>query len=104
MGRYTILLGQHITGGQLGFRDVLPLLQADSGWEQHWDEDSQTPYLSKGSREIWYDDAESLRMKARLAGSLGVVQLGMWTANAVDYGESGAAASLWDAMSLHEQV
>lgn len=62
----------------VAFREIPPLL-AD-GWTRHWDEDTETPWLSKpGVRElITYDDEESAALKGRWAAENGYAGLFVW--------------------------
>lgn len=102
---YQTIGTKHITGDEVAQRDFAKFLRNGSEWTKEWDDDSQTPFIRKGNRligqELWYDDPRSLLLKAHLAGSMGVGQLGMWEANSVDYiGDPKLAQSYWDALML----
>lgn len=36
--------------------------------------------------QLWYDDIESLSLKYRLVAEKGLLGVGVWTANMLDYG------------------
>ena len=70
---------------------------------RQWDTASSTPYFdfvnaTEGRRHrVWYDDAESLRLKSSLASRLGLRGTGMWIADSLAYSDSAASQAMWAA-------
>ena len=59
--------------------------------------------------ELWYDDLRSLSAKYSLVASFGLLGVGVWTANMLDYGPSPfnnselvpqATHDMWTAISM----
>ena len=66
-----------------------------------WDEEAKTPYVNyvdqdTGSkRQIYYDNKESLKLKAGLVSSNTLLGVGVWA-----LGYEGGYADLWEAVKL----
>lgn len=50
-----------------------------SGWERGWDGCSSTPFLKKADMVIFYDDTESIDLKAAYAAQAGIAGVSLWT-------------------------
>jgi len=67
---------------------------------RRWDTSAKSPwfaYLDDKNQvhQLWYDDAESLTLKCRLAKSLGLRGVGMWEADALDYSNRSQVGEIW---------
>lgn len=78
----------------------------------HWDKESLTPWYNikddKGQiRQMRYDDERSLSYKYMYAVSSGLLGVGMWTANFLDYSDSPSAVDqqqiMWDLLPSIER-
>ena len=75
-----------INEGQIDYKDVLGAFDAGIVTKRvkdadalSWKIDCSQPCLKgKGGRTVWYDDAETLAPKFRLAGEHGLRGVGMW--------------------------
>jgi chitinase len=76
--------GQTLTGMGSNYYDLLDYQKA--GFERHWDEDAQAPWLYSPSRKIFfsYDDPQSLALKAGYAREHGLGGVMFWEISADD--------------------
>jgi len=72
----------------LGLWDATPLYSAImqktggggvDGWQYHWDENAQVPYLTKGKYFLSYDNERSIREKAQYINQKGLAGVIIWT-------------------------
>lgn len=72
-----------------------------------WDEEQQAPYFNykdqKGQiHQVWYDDPQSICLKADSVRSKGLRGIGMWNGNILDYGDEPVAKQqtemMWNAL------
>eukprot|EP01052_Picozoa_sp_SAG31_P022841 SAG31_NODE_1840_length_7122_cov_2.822156_4_plen_1100_part_00 len=90
---------------QLQYRHVLPLLNKSvNGWQ--FDQRSVSVYFdylndTGHRRQVWFDDASTLGIKARWAKAQQFRGISMWTVDSIDYDDpNGGAAELWGALKL----
>lgn len=55
------------------------LYDGSGGWTKYWDDCSDTPFLSDGSRVVTYDDTSSIFDKGAFVGKAGVGGISMWS-------------------------
>jgi len=92
-------------GAQRPYADVRTLLKFNSTSGRHWDDNLKAPYFNYkiGSQmhQVWYDDPESLVLKYKLAKSMKLRGVGMWTADFLDYENNPRETKeMWDAMRI----
>ncbi|XP_059839723.1 di-N-acetylchitobiase [Hypanus sabinus] len=67
-----------------------------------WDDNQKAPYyiymVNETYHEVWYDDPQSISMKALLLIKFGLRGIGMWNANLLDYSNTAAAVKLTEEM------
>ncbi|KAK3533835.1 hypothetical protein QTP70_032952 [Hemibagrus guttatus] len=72
-----------------------------------WDKIQQAPYYNykdgKGNvHQVWYDDPESISLKAAYVGQRSLRGIGMWNGNLLDYSDDPVAqqqsAEMWNAL------
>ncbi|HVO12217.1 MAG TPA: glycosyl hydrolase family 18 protein [Vicinamibacteria bacterium] len=78
------------SGTSVSWKDV-PALLGRTGAVAHWDRVSHSPYVtytdgSGHSHEAWYEDAESIRAKARLVTAHDLAGISMWSLGQEDAG------------------
>jgi len=62
--------------GYIGYREIKQHLA--NGWQQEWDEKSQTPYAYKGLQWIGYDNIQSLDVKLNYIDHMGLAGGMVW--------------------------
>ncbi|XP_077978387.1 di-N-acetylchitobiase-like [Glandiceps talaboti] len=82
------------------------LLNSTSG--RHWSDEYKAPYFNfqdtetKETHQMWYDDPESLKYRYDYASKTGLLGVGMWEADALDYSDDETAKkqtkAMWDAI------
>ncbi|XP_059140739.1 chitinase-3-like protein 1 [Physella acuta] len=78
-GRYTR------QNGILAFYEICENLQHHN-WTNHWIEDQQVPYTTKGDQWVGYDDVKSIRIKAeRLINGYGLAGAFVWSVELDDF-------------------
>ena len=89
-------------GRELGFGQIVQILNR---WKavRKWDDAAESPYFSYGPLggimyQVRYDDPESLRRKYAAAKEIGLAGVGMWSAQALDYGNDTQVAAMWGAL------
>lgn len=94
-------------GRQITYADVSRFLRHNSTRGRELDWASSSPYfnavLDGTVSQVWYDDAESIELKARLAGELGLRGVGMYNVDDLDYREDDPVAvaetkAMWSAL------
>lgn len=75
--------------GQIGFAKIVAagalkkgtsgLFDGAGGFEKHWDDCSDTPFLTDGTRVVTYDDTSSLYDKGAFASAAGIGGISMWS-------------------------
>ena len=77
-------------GAEIQYYEILPLLSSKSGYEKHWDEGAQVPYIEKkgGNHVIAYDDPKSLGIKCDYAVKKGFKGVMIWNIGADIVGEN----------------
>ncbi|XP_066504350.1 di-N-acetylchitobiase [Hoplias malabaricus] len=77
-----------------------------------WDEIQQAPYYNYKDKDgkihqVWYDDPESISLKAAYVGEKGLRGIGMWNGNLLDYSNDPVAkqqsADMWNALVPNQQ-
>ncbi|XP_032884979.1 di-N-acetylchitobiase-like [Amblyraja radiata] len=71
-----------------------------------WDDDQKSPYyicmVNNTYHEVWYDDPQSISMKAGIVKKFNLRGVGMWNANLLDYGNNATAqkqtGDMWNAL------
>ncbi|XP_057570847.1 di-N-acetylchitobiase [Hippopotamus amphibius kiboko] len=72
-----------------------------------WDKNQQSPYYHYQDQaghfhQVWYDDPESISLKAAYVQNHGLLGIGMWHANCLDYSGDAIAkqqtAAMWKAL------
>uniref|UniRef100_UPI00398E3DE8 di-N-acetylchitobiase-like n=1 Tax=Pristiophorus japonicus TaxID=55135 RepID=UPI00398E3DE8 len=89
----------------VSYKDIMKLLPK-SFTGKYWDEVSRAPYLNYmvniTYHEVWFDDPESISIKASILMKLKLRGIGMWNANDLDYSAVPLAAmqteDMWNAM------
>ena len=87
------------------FADLAPLLNRSVTGRQ-WNETFASPWFNyvdarQAVHQVWADDVESLGYKYRLARSMGLRGVGMWTADFLDYStpsSSNVTRAMWTAL------
>lgn len=77
------------TSGQINFSTLVSqgalklgadgLYDGSGGFTKYWDDCSDTPYLSDGSRVVTYDDTSSIFDKGAFASAAGIGGISMWS-------------------------
>jgi len=116
--RYTQVLDVPINQGQVDLKDVFPILYGDkqSTKKSHtfYDNDKDDAWKlmcnggcidGKKGNVIWYDDEKSLAKKYALANDNGLMGVGVWEVDKLDY--SGKydkyTNKMWDALASFSQ-
>ncbi|XP_078264002.1 di-N-acetylchitobiase-like isoform X1 [Rhinoraja longicauda] len=91
---------EHVAS-QLQYKEIMELLpKSFSG--RFWDDERKVPYfvymVNKTYHEVWYDDPESISMKATLLKRLKLGGIGMWAASYVAY--NGMARTTLQTMEM----
>ncbi|XP_076880452.1 di-N-acetylchitobiase [Brachyhypopomus gauderio] len=77
-----------------------------------WDEIQLAPYYNYKDNEgkihqVWYDDPESISLKAAYVGQQSLRGIGMWNGNLLDYSDDPVAkqqsADMWNALTPNQQ-
>ncbi|XP_072516490.1 di-N-acetylchitobiase [Salminus brasiliensis] len=77
-----------------------------------WDEIQLAPYYNYKDKDgklhqVWYDDPESIALKAAYVGQQGLRGIGMWNGNLLDYSDDPVAkkqsADMWNALIPNQQ-
>ncbi|XP_071490541.1 di-N-acetylchitobiase-like [Diadema antillarum] len=90
-------------GTQKDYSMITKLL-ADNSTGRKWSKDYQAPYFDyKNSQtglmtQVWYDDPESLQLRYNYAKKLGLLGVGPWHGDALDYRDDPVAKNLTQAM------
>jgi spore germination protein len=83
------------TAGEFHWTDV-PALIAKPGAETHWDEPSQSPYLTytedRHEHAAWFENEESIRVKAELVSKYHLAGIAVWALGQEDQSFWQAAA------------
>uniref|UniRef100_UPI00398E59DE di-N-acetylchitobiase-like n=1 Tax=Pristiophorus japonicus TaxID=55135 RepID=UPI00398E59DE len=87
------------------YKDIMKLLPK-SFTGKYWDEVSRVPYFNYmvniTYHEVWFDDPESISIKASILRKLKLHGIGMWNANYLNYSAVPIAAmqteDMWNAM------
>uniref|UniRef100_UPI00398E52CC di-N-acetylchitobiase-like isoform X1 n=2 Tax=Pristiophorus japonicus TaxID=55135 RepID=UPI00398E52CC len=87
------------------YKDIMKLLPK-SFTGKYWDEVSRVPYFNYmvniTYHEVWFDDPESISIKASILRKLKLRGIGMWNANYLNYSAVPIAAmqteDMWNAM------
>ena len=69
-----------------------------------WDTMSQSPYFTIGTRQIWYDDPQSLCLKASLVSKYKLGGIGMWNAELLNYNDSVEAQAMWESLIQRHDI
>ncbi|XP_059231251.1 di-N-acetylchitobiase [Mustela nigripes] len=83
------------SGHQVPYKVIMKQVNSSvSG--SHWDKDQQAPYYnykdSSGHfHQVWYDDPQSISLKAAYIQKRGLRGIGMWHANCLDYSGDAVA-------------
>ncbi|XP_012859277.2 di-N-acetylchitobiase [Echinops telfairi] len=82
-------------GRQVPYKVIMKQVNSSVSGNQ-WNEDQQAPYYnykdSSGRfHQVWYDDPRSISLKAAYVQSHGLLGIGMWNANCLDYSGDAAA-------------
>eukprot|EP00698_Gefionella_okellyi_P008385 TRINITY_DN207_c0_g1_i2.p1 TRINITY_DN207_c0_g1~~TRINITY_DN207_c0_g1_i2.p1 ORF type:complete len:362 (+),score=49.32 TRINITY_DN207_c0_g1_i2:115-1200(+) len=98
-------------GQQINYSQLMDWLAENTTLAPQWSAEEQTPWFSyktpsaaAGSvqHQVWYDDAQSIRIKTEQARKFGVRGVGVWQADALDYGDEQRArmqtAEMWQAL------
>ncbi|RXN09242.1 di-N-acetylchitobiase [Labeo rohita] len=76
-----------------------------------WDENQRAPYYNYKDTEgkvhqVWYDDPESIALKAAYVAQRGLKGIGMWNGNLLDYSDDPVAqrqtVDMWNALTPSE--
>ncbi|EST06786.2 Glycoside hydrolase, family 18, catalytic domain protein [Kalmanozyma brasiliensis GHG001] len=77
------------TEGQIGFSKIVAagalqkgpsgLFDGAGGFDKHWDDCSDTPFLTDGTRVVTYDDTSSIYDKGAFASAAGIGGISMWS-------------------------
>ena len=84
-----------------GNYNALVDLERKWGVPRHWDDASMSPYFNyspdgnKTMHQVWFDDPYSLGLKYVGAVERGMLGVGMWTANSLDYGNVTQVQEMW---------
>lgn len=93
-------------GRQVRYSHIMTQVN-DSLTGRLWDDQASAPYYNykdeKGQvHQVWYDDPQSICLKAEKVGSLGLRGIGMWNGDLLDYSLDPVAmaqtASMWHAL------
>lgn len=93
MGAQTNTIENHLgqfsnTNGFLGYNEICLDLKS---WTYNWDDQQKVPYLTKRSTWVSYDDAASIRLKAKFAMSQRMAGIMVWSLDTDDFaGKCGA--------------
>ncbi|XP_054757207.2 di-N-acetylchitobiase-like [Lytechinus pictus] len=96
-------------GSQKGFSDVMKLLANNSTKGRKWNPIYKAPYFDymdseKGDTyQVWYDDTTSLQLRYDYAKETGLLGVGPWNADLLDYSDDpigkNQTAAMWSAMA-----
>ncbi|KAM6217078.1 di-N-acetylchitobiase [Rhynchocyon petersi] len=89
-------------GRQVPYKVIMKQVNSSISGRQ-WNEDQQAPYYnykdSSGRfHQVWYDDPQSISLKAAYVQKRGLRGIGMWNANCLDYSGDAAAKQQTEAM------
>ncbi|GCB76112.1 hypothetical protein scyTo_0017426 [Scyliorhinus torazame] len=93
-----------LAGPQVPYKWIMQQLpKSISG--RFWDDDQEAPYfiykVNGTYHEVWYDDPQSISMKASLIKKLNLRGIGMWNGNLLDYDDPSEAMqtkAMWQAL------
>ncbi|XP_014258890.1 probable chitinase 2 [Cimex lectularius] len=72
------------TNGFLGFNEICNELRSPE-WKGHWDNISNTPWASSGSKVVVYDNAMSIKLKVNYAMEMGLAGILTWSIDTDDF-------------------
>ncbi|KAM4642228.1 di-N-acetylchitobiase [Discoglossus pictus] len=93
-------------GSQVAYRDIIRQLNS-SITGRLWDEEQKSPFYnykdSKGNvHQVWYDDPQSISLKAAYVKTHGLRGIGMWNGDLLDYSKDPVAEQqtkdMWNAL------
>jgi len=94
-------------GTQRNYPNILRTLRNNTITGRIWESYLQTPYFNyydstQNVHQVWYDDPQSLITKYQLARDLGIIGVGFWNLDALDYSNDPQAQAdtkaMWDAV------
>ncbi|XP_069837629.1 di-N-acetylchitobiase-like [Dendropsophus ebraccatus] len=98
--------GVNLEGSQMGYNAIMKQVN-DSLTGRLWDKVQKAPFYNykdtKGNiHQVWYDDPQSISLKAAYVKKLGLRGIGMWQADVLDYSDDPVArqqtAAMWKAL------
>ncbi|XP_028300210.1 di-N-acetylchitobiase [Gouania willdenowi] len=93
-------------GKQKTYKWIMKTVNSSTTHRQ-WDEKQKAPYFNYMSQDgqthqVWYDDPQSICLKAEAVKAKGLRGIGMWNANILDYSDEPVAklqtAMMWNAL------
>ncbi|XP_077978224.1 di-N-acetylchitobiase-like [Glandiceps talaboti] len=97
-------------GDEKHYRDVMTLFANNATTTRLWSEKYKSPYFNyvkssdNKTRQMWYDDPESLTYKYQYAKQRGLRGVGPWNGDALDYSDNPRAReqtkAMWDALKV----
>nr|XP_048309606.1 di-N-acetylchitobiase [Myodes glareolus] len=89
-------------GRQVPYKLIMKQVNSSVSGSQ-WDEDQQAPYYNYKDpagrfHQVWYDNPQSISLKAAYVKNYGLRGIGMWNANCLDYSEDTLAREQTKAM------
>ncbi|XP_063056328.1 di-N-acetylchitobiase-like [Engraulis encrasicolus] len=93
-------------GRQIPYSDMMKQVNSSMSG-RIWDKKQQAPYYNYKAaggqvHQVWYDDPQSISLKAAYVTKLGLRGIGMWNGNILDYSNNPVAQQqtqdMWDAL------
>lgn len=93
-------------GRQVPYKQIMKQLNSSTSGRM-WDNVQKAPYymyMDSGGQvhQVWYDDPQSISLRAAYVKNLGLRGIGMWNANLLDYTDDPIAKQqtkdMWDAL------
>lgn len=97
-------------GSELDYKKILKILPNSMGGRQ-WSDVYKSPFLNYKNnstgliQQVWFDDAESLKLKYSIADKFDLRGIGIWTLDALDYDNPSSdpeTNAMWDAVPSYK--